>query len=317
MTLRVIPLPASSEHYDLSLAALGYESRSVHAATQHSARTRHFLVYDGQASKIFKKNVEAARALDGSRLAASEPLHLFNGQISQVLGQVSTGQRIAIDISSFDRRRLAIVLDQVLQTSRDFDEMTVDILYSPADYSPPPAHLSSSPLEAAPIGDSFRGHLRKTSLPLTAVFGLGYEPQRAIGAFELLEPSRAWAFWPNSDDERYEKSLRHANRLLLDVFSPQDVLTYPVLSPTETYYRLESLVSGLTPTSRVVLVPMGPKIFAACCILLGLDQSPERPAVWRIGTSGMSEPFDSRPRGEIVGIRLQLGRAFAVERDRR
>lgn len=304
MSLRVIPLESVDRNYELLISALGYETRSVFAATNLDVDSTVFFVYPRQSTNVFRINESVAKSLPGSTLVELRDFASFASEIASILASVSAQSRIALDISSFDRRRLAVALEQTHQFMSRNPSALVDIIYTPAEYTPPPPHLSHSPLEAGPIGESFHGHLRRTSLPLAAVFGLGYEPQRAIGAYELLEPSRSWAFWPDSSDEQYESSLRQANRLLLSTFPAQDILTYPVLQPGEIYYRLESLVSRLAATSRVVLVPMGPKIFAAVCILLGLADSPERPAVWRIGESGPSQPVDVKPRGMIVGLRL-------------
>jgi len=309
MARRVLPLDVRGEdRYDLFVGAIGFESRSVHVAGRISADRKHFFPYPAQRSDVFARNMEIASSFRGSVIEMAETLRGFITQVELLFSSVGTNARVAIDISSFDRRRLAILLQAAHKRGESIGNLNVNLLYTPAEYSAPPAHLKGEPLEAGPVNDSFRGHLRRTSLPLAAVFGLGYEPQRAIGAFELLEPSRAWAFRPESDSADFSASLDEANRLLLSAFSPREVLTYPVLNPGETFYRLESLVSGLSRSHRVVLVPMGPKVFAVCCLLLGLDDAVERPAVWRIGAVGGSSAVDVKPRGDIVGLAVEFER---------
>ncbi len=305
MIRRVLPLAGAEHSYDVLIGAVGYESRSSHIASTVRARQRLYFPYSRQSSAAFMRNLSVLESLKNTTLVKADNLENFATAVDRTLSDIADKSTVGIDISSLDRRRLAILLASLQRRAQELNTLRADLLYAPAAFSPPDPDLSSSPLEAGPVGPAFHGLLRRTSLPLTAIFGLGYEPQRAIGAFELLEPSRAWAFWPDSNDPKYSSALTDANRLLLSVFEPRDVIRYPVLDPGETYYRLESLVSGVSDASRIVLVPMGPKIFAACCILLGLDETDNRPAVWRIGVSGRSSPVDAHARGDVVGLTVQ------------
>lgn len=304
MRFRVAPFDGLLDHYDSLVGAVGYESRCLYVAGNLNSSKSHLFSYGANAGASVRENEMRAERMAGMEVAPIGTIDEFRARVGSLAASVRNSHNVAIDISSFDRRRLAILLESFAVEYGQRPGATLDILYTPAEFSPPSPQLAGRSLEAGPIGDRFQGHLRRTSLPLAAVFGLGYEPQRAIGGFELLEPSRAFAFWPESGDGRFEDSLLAANRLLLSIFATNDVLRYPVLDPSDIYYRLESLVSGLAPEHRVVLVPMGPKIFAACCIVLGLGDGVERPAVWRIGLSGPSLAADARPRGEIVGLRL-------------
>jgi hypothetical protein len=306
LNLHIRPLENLPQDYDLLVGAVGFETRSTYIAEHVSACRRVLFQYAAVAGGATAENVARARSLPETLVRPSDGLEEFEKFVTGVFGSVRDGSRIAVDVSSLDRRRLAILLAVLHLRSKSTSDVTADILYAPARFAPPPAALARSPLQAGPIGTGFQGHLRRTTLPLAAVFGLGYEPHRAIGAFELLEPGSAWAFWPVSSDELYVGELESANRLLVSMFSTSNVIDYPVLDPGETYYRLESLVAGLREQNRVVLVPMGPKIFATCCILLGLGSDKSRPAVWRVGVSDETPQADSVASGEIVGLQWRL-----------
>jgi hypothetical protein len=184
---------------------------------------------------------------------------------------------------------------------RQRHDLSVTFVYSPAEFAPPPAVPSQS-LQAGPVTDEFKGRLRRSSLPIGAIIGLGYEPQRALGAFELLEPSSAWAFRPVSHNPQFNSTVEQANSQLLALLGAGSVFPYAVRSGAELIHSLESFVFVIAPDNRVVLIPMGPKIFALACLLVALDRSPERPAVWRVGEDRYVDPPNVSEDGSVVAV---------------
>jgi hypothetical protein len=302
MGLRVGPLPAVSSDADLLFGAYGYESRSLHAVSTLKAKRRVLFAYDVKVHSEAHVRFTQGRAASKVEILQAETTEQFQNRLRWVLEALPKNPRIVLDISSFDRRRLGHCLVMLQSFLSTLETIELEVVYSPASFSSPEKAMLSPSIEAAPVSDSFRGRVRRSNLPLAAVFGLGYEPHRAIGGFELLEPASAWAFMPGSGDVRYDTALADANRLFLGAFGSDEVLPYSVLDPADAYLRVESLVSTISRDARVVLVPMGPKIFSAICLLIGLGNSPTRPAVWRIGSSQPPVPKDVTALGPVVGL---------------
>src|SRR6185369_5500856 len=117
-------------------------------------------------------------------------------------------------------------------------------------------------------------------LPPAVVIGLGYEQDKAIGIIEYIEPTMVWAFRPRGGDPRFETAVDEANSTFWDIVSPDRVIDYSVEGSLECLTLLESLISGSLSTVRPILIPFGPKIFAACCLLVASMHYP-KVSVWR------------------------------------
>lgn len=297
---------SAGRSYDLFLCALGFEDRSTFILRSGiDAERRAAFPFNSMRVGAFRNNLQVARAV-GAEVHESESDDRFRALMANLLASATRAHEsatIAVDISSFTRVRLAHIV-KALEVASGSTRIEVDFLYAPARFSPPPTTVEGM-LEAGPVTPEFRGSMRRVSIPLTAVIGLGYEPQRALGAFELLEPADTWAFLPSSDNRRYDESLQTANSSLLDLIPDGQVLTYNVRDAADTYYRLESFVFTMKTHNRLALVPMGPKIFALCCLLIGANHEAARPAVWRIGERAQSV-HESEADGHIVALRATI-----------
>jgi hypothetical protein len=161
-------------------------------------------------------------------------------------------------------------------------EVSVTFIYAPAPYHPP----STKPpfIKAVePIANEFAGWWTDLQYPTTGIMSVGYEYEKAIGAADLLELQDPWIFLPESFDSRYDSAVRDANTNLLDWSGPDRLLSYPVLDPLGTFGMLESMVAGLIGSSRVLILPLGPKIFALSAMLVGAAYAPDV-AVWRVSS---------------------------------
>lgn len=298
----------SSRTYDLALVALGFESRARHLVERGLSASR-IVAFPFDAHKVLAYEANEAIMRDaGVRIlpiAADADVRAACVALVEALGPSET-VRIAVDISSFSRVRLAEIVLGLQQVAGSLaGSLRVDFYYSPGIFAEPPS-LAPSVLSAAPVAVGYHGLLQRSSIPVGAVFGLGYEPQRALGAFELLEPTRAWAFKPRGEDDRYAAAVQSANEQVLKSLGTDFVLEYDVWDAAGTYYALDSFTFSMRDQYRLVLVPMGPKVFALCCLLIGVDASGPKPAVWRVGERVYSSPVDVRPSGSLVGMRCTL-----------
>ena len=295
--------------FDVCFFALGYESRCTHLmALKEASRVAVALPFVTNADAQFEEN----RRLFASAGVSIADLHDesdFASAFTSTLARAFHGRRnrsLAIDISSLTRSRLAAcvsVLHKLAAGSKS--PVHARFYYSPAAFEAPPSQAPSV-LVAEAVAPRFKGRLRRSSIPLGAVIGLGYEPQRALGAFELLEPARAWAFKPISQDVRYSDALNLANEQLIDSVGRNRVFPYPVGDPASTFSAVESFVFSMMDEYRLVLIPMGPKIFALVCLLVALVDSANAPAVWRVGERAYQSPLDAVSDGSLVYLDTQF-----------
>jgi hypothetical protein len=214
----------------------------------------------------------------------------------------STSLRVAVDVSSFSRARLAEIMLALCDVAVQ-RELQVDFVYAPAVYKP--ASESDETITVArPVAYEFAGWPTAPESPLVGVIGLGYEPGRAVGTAEYLDADHLWGFVPTGVDDAFDRSVATANELFW-VDPRTRGARYEVLQPFSTFAKLESLAYGLGATHRVVVVPFGPKIFSVCSMLVGLLH-PSVVSVWRVSAGVPDAPVDQEPAGLMTSLRVRL-----------
>lgn len=291
------------EDWDVLVGAVGYEHRSRHVPLSwaEGGRIRLASAFDTHKELSYADNWAALadRGFDIEEHAEGEIRYWLYKRLLDVEVRPDTPLRLAIDVSSFSRSRLAelVLAAADIATTRD---VAIDFGYAPATFMPP-AEADTVIEVLGPVAPEFAGWTDEPETPTTCIIGLGYEPERAVGALEYLEPVGAWAFTPTGVDDRYDRSLEKANETVWDA-NPRPVrIAYGVDQPLWTFVQLESLVFGLKRMTRPVLVPFGPKIFAAMCLLAALSHQPET-AVWRVSGGQSEQPVDRRAIGPIHHI---------------
>lgn len=294
--------------YDLFLAALGYESRSTSIARvfRKPARKRAALGFDHNQVLAYEENKRWFESNDYAveiDLRADDFGRVFAGYLASVLATRPTGAappcRIAIDISCFDRRRLACLVDLLRNCGQE--DVAVDFLYSIAAFVPPHPVLGRNEV-AGPVHRRFAGRFLDPGRPLALVAGLGYEIGKVVGAAEYVQASRIIALIPQSPIGQYEDEVVQANKVLLADLPSSDVLRYQLADPRRTVATLDAIVRGLSQSHNVVLLPGGPKMFALCCLLAQTLQP--HASVWRVSSGSSISARDIPSSGSVVGVRL-------------
>jgi hypothetical protein len=294
--------PTVAEAYQLFLTAVGYEQRSRFIAETKNIDASVRVALGFPDEQVFSYRENAA----WFEQAGYEVKHLtdeqFGTEVSKRLNDLEDDQkksaRICVDISSLNRRRMAMIVDELRLHTLGRD-IKVDFMYALAKFSPPPDAAGGN-THVGPILPSFAGWWTEPELPTAAIVGLGYEQYKALGAVEHIEPAEIWAFMPHSDIKEYIEAQRAANQTLLDSLKPECQVPYRVDNAFDTFVLLESLVFGISKTANVVLLPFGPKIFALICLLVAALHPSV--GVWRVSAKGIEKPNDRVGAGQIVGL---------------
>jgi hypothetical protein len=283
--------------FDLFVFAVGYEERSRFLAQKFRNRAKLTVgyVFEGGHILSFQSNLSFLKDVGGVEVRAGRAI----GEALLVERDLQTmkGTRVAIDVSSLNRGAMAELLSELLDSPYFFG-CEITVLYAVAAFSPPP-NVEMDFLDFGPL-DGYGGWTTSPENPAALLVGLGYETDHAIGAFEYLDPSVTFAFFPLGPDERFVAQVEKANATFLELIPTDRVVRYPVLSPYQTFWQMRSLLLALNGTARTVVVPMGPKIFCSLCLvcqkLFGDEIS-----VWRASGHSLENARDAVASGEFAG----------------
>lgn len=309
---RLDPEEVSQGQYAAFLATVGYEQRARHACQQlePQAAMKAAPAFAERHTCDFDENLRWFRGAGYDvRVVKDDKAESWaQGWLAGVAKDAKNHIRIGVDVSSMSRLRLASIVAAIMWLDNTM-RVTVDFVYSLARWSAP----SEEPepiVSAGPVLPFFAGWSTEPDSTVVAVVGLGYEPDKAVGAYEFLEATRLWAFLPTSGDPQYTRDVNRANESLLRRVPATARITYDVNQPLTCFGTLESVVSGAVEYGRPVLLPFGPKIFALSCLLVGCVHR-DIP-VWRISSGQYGLALDRVASGEIVGLRAVFEPAEAA-----
>lgn len=292
--------------YDLMFVTCGYEERASHILTRYSGTAGRLVVLDYACPGIH--SYDNNRAL--LEQCASSWIDLRSHDVAtQITTNVMDGltgiegdaaARVLVDVSSCSRSVLANLLLALAEPRGR--RVVLTCAYAISDFYDPPAGELPSSISEPVIGD-LSGWSHDLSKPPCAIIGLGFEPGRALGSIDYLEVPEVRLFLPQGPDQRFETAVLAANKLLTDeVGSP---LRYSILDPEDAFQKLTSLVYGLLPRFRPIIIPLGPKIFAALSMLVALRLFPQV-CIWRTSAGSGEEVADRKPSGIVVGFEYAI-----------
>jgi hypothetical protein len=295
---------------DVFISVIGYETRSLFAATQFSsyASTKIALKFKERQVGSFSANLKwyedkQFEVVDYVPLTFVQQLENLLMEAYRKNGADQTPLNLLIDISSMSRRMIAQIVHGLF-ISKAAQSINVNFVYAPSIYVPPDSEEIPVTI-SEPVIPEFSGWSTRPDLPASAILGLGYECGQALGTLEYLEPAAAWIFLPKGNDISFDKEVIRTNDGLLDVIEKSSIVPYMVSNPFECFCKMESLTFNLKQKSRPILIPFGPKIFALVSMLVGLIHGPGI-TVWRVSGEQTGEPTDRTPDGTIIGLYAQF-----------
>lgn len=269
------------------IASCGYEQRSIHFSRVEdigSFDQIYIVDYLSEGILSYDKNkVELLATLPDDRTRWVRFDYL--SELLLMLGSPDNPRMsVELDCSSMDRSALAKILSKVKASNESYARL--NILYFPQTFSTPTLSLEAVS-RFGPISRQFSGSSRSSSERMCLIMGVGYEFGKAIGAQDYLEPDELYAFHPIGTDPRFQQAILKANSGFDFVGDPERVVAYPLHDPAALLDNLLALIDFKRSTHRVMLLPMGPKIFAALCLVIALRFHPDI-RVWRFSTEDPS-----------------------------
>ncbi len=297
--------------YDLMICALGFERRASAIAGVARAQKGIVFGFDHNKNCSYDRNFRFFQSIGFSlfsNLTNSEFSASFRSTFEDAVNSIFQTDRlrslrICIDVSSFDRFRLAEMVSTISSLAMGSlreSSIDIDFAYSIAKFSPPRPVLGRNEF-AGPVHRGFAGRFSDPGRPLALIAGLGYEMGKVMGAAEYLQASRVVTFFPDSPIVQFEPEVLKANSSLLGSLRPEDRINYPVSDPFRTIAILDAAVRGLDDEYNIVILPGGPKIFAVACLVL--QRRYREISVWRVSSGRSINAHDVEASGHIVGFR--------------
>ena len=304
-----LPDDWQSNRRNLVLASVGYEQRARFVCETHILDA--FLkVAAGFANQRVLEYAANIGWFDSNGFEVQEVSdEKFRIWIETLLSRVSTTAsaepaspiRILVDISCMSRKRMAHTI-AALRDCPGSSQFLVDFVYALAAYTPPGEQVLPNTY-VGPITSDFAGWWNEPDRTLSAIVGLGYEQDKALGAVEYLQAQDVWLFQPVSEEPRYTSALAKANGTLLGSTDSRHLFIYRLHDPLESYSKLRSLVLGLLTKHNVVFLPFGPKLFVLYSLLIAADD-PDI-AVWRVSATS-EKPANAMAFGTCYGLRVSF-----------
>lgn len=211
---------------------------------------------------------EIKRQLPGADMVLAQS---FASALSAYLNTAGSTVRIFMDVSCMTRKDMAVAFDEIFSRERAATELvTIALGYAISEFIPPDAAGSHNE-DIKPISPRFAGWPGDPYAPTSIVVGLGYEAAKAEGANEYFDAQETWVFFPNSPISEFDEEVLKNNRQMVDRADRESRLVYyPVERSLEAFFRLNSLVQDLADRSNLLILPFGPKIFAALSLLVAV-----------------------------------------------
>jgi hypothetical protein len=304
---------AAETPYASALASLGFEQRCREIPEALDV-TGVAVPFDDRHDLDFKANLAFFTAAGWQMPKLGED-EFFDWVATWLAALTEDGAtpRIAVDVSSMSRRRIADVVEAIFSLPPEA-ELDVDFLYTPADFETPRPELEPPIFKVAPVSDYFAGWWNALEKPLFVIVGLGYELQMAAGALDLLEPQETQVFVPRGNDPDYLEAVTVANRGLEDWcgIEAKEVF-YEVADPFACFRQLEAKVGRIEKTRRVAMLPLGPKIFALL-VTLTAALHPMTSQVIRVTAGDHQKALPRKSDGSLFGITLSIKRPPSEDR---
>ena len=292
--------------FDLFIGCVGYEHRSIAALrkTTESNFNGTSILFDYDSGELFSY-LDNRRDPSVAAATLSDDFQDFMRLIQELIAR-NDRATILFDVTSFDREKIAIILQTFFRNQHKIEEVT--LCYFPQKFVEPSYSLdivrSFGPVIPAFIGEN---SFSRDSLAL--IIGAGYEYGRAIGAIDLLEPDRVYCMTPMGTDPRFEVAILKNNLGFSFLENDELLKPYDLLRPESLFYEIRRIVEFELQERNVLILPLGPKIFATAATLVALILHPSV-MVWRHSTVSKDAPNSTSDAHES-GADIRLAFRFS------
>lgn len=302
--IAIINSDQKSAKVDAFIGCVGYEQRSVNLLREVvNSTVIETFIFDYQSKNLFsyEENIKYVRG------KSENVFNDFNVFISKLDDFITRAQKpnLMLDVTSFDRVKIASILSAIFKRSAELGR--ISICYCPSKFNEP--KLAFDVVNAfGPVIPEFLGNNVYGREGLALIVGAGFEFGRIVGAIDTLEPDRVLCFTPYGLDKRFETSMMVANLNFDFVGNADALIPYNILDTSSLYYTLRRIIEHENTRHNVMVLPLGPKIFATISMLIAMILHPNI-MVWRHSTANTSRPdsiSDATSCGEVIKFEFEF-----------
>nr|WP_254803936.1 hypothetical protein [Methylobacterium sp.]USU34560.1 hypothetical protein NG677_23525 [Methylobacterium sp.] len=289
---------------DSLIFSVGFESRSRYIFEQCDLDPNSVLALSYESGRIlaFDENLELARSSKirfvGERFVDIEK------ETTALIADVRKRHgvlRVGVDVSAMNRSVMAAFLSCLYQHMKPGDRITT--LYTPARFRQPDIPLLPL-VSVGPAHPCVSGSIVEPGKSRNLIMGLGYEYGISLSIIDRHEPDLAFIFKPIGFDEQYIVEVRDANFNFDFGDRNYEVIDYRLSDPARLFDDLSSLINGSLSVADTVIVPLGPKLFSAISIIVGMIFAPNVP-VLRYSMKPANSVVDVESDGIVSGCEFE------------
>ncbi|EJC6797912.1 hypothetical protein RGL59_004837 [Vibrio parahaemolyticus] len=290
--------------YDLAILGLGYEDRasSTFDALGSSLTTVLAIGYEEHTDKFNYQALKEKYQSSNIEVIEGNDQKVVSHCLKWVSCRIDDAKpmRVLIDITVMSRSRLSAILYHVIDLLPKGSKLTVT--YQLSDFVEAPEGLS--PIKkVGEIIPELSGDIGDLTLPTSVIVGLGYEKGKALGLVTLIDAEYQYLCIPKGLDKRFDECVELNNDPLINATPLNNKIYYNVELPYNTYLDLRDLLISVSSFSNPMLVPLGPKILAAICLVLGKEFG-DLP-VWRVSSEHSEIPVNRKASGKKIDFIIE------------
>lgn len=294
-----------SDDFDLAIFGIGFESRSIDSVPELIKNARKSIAMGYSINtEIFnyQSNLSTFRSY-GATIIEGDDTQCLAAAMPHIQKATRNGPaNILVDISVMSRHKFSSLLYQIMQSLHKGSKLS--ITYSLSEFIQPPD--DATPIRyLGEIIPPLIGSLGDLSMPSSVIFCLGYEPGKASGVVNYLDPDCVYLFIPNSPIPEFKQAVEENNSELIANTPESNIFEYDVCNPYSTYLSLRSLTLSIREFSRPLIIPLGPKIIASLSLILGIELTPELP-IWRVSSELLEKPVDRKASGYKIQYTVEI-----------
>ena len=298
----LVPIAIPESQGDLLLGCIGYEDRSTFLLRTTPERSSSiffdYKALDSQGKGIcaYDNNIKVAQGL---RVTLESDFEIYLRLLeSEVLRLEPVS--VDFDVTSLDRGKIGRIILKLFALRKHISSVT--FIYAPRIFRPFDMYKFDVVQSFGPALPAFFGTADGLNKPLTLILGAGYEYGKAVGAIDTLEPDHIFCFRPTGTDPLFDLHIDLANVDFSFIENKENIFPYDLNDAYRLYHSLRTLVSYEIVDQNVLLLPLGPKLFAAISMLIATDFHPDV-MVWRHSTASTNLPEtidDAETTGKLV-----------------
>ncbi|NJK96120.1 MAG: hypothetical protein HC905_15490 [Bacteroidales bacterium] len=292
------------QHFDLYIAANGYETRCIFLSQRiNMSRINRkvalsFLEKKNEISRGFNDTVFHGLGFEFvniSMASTSEIRQVLDLSVNQL---VADEMNILVDYSGMPKLWYEEIINYFIEKETGARKINIWFSYTPSEYSQAIKNVKNKYFRTT-------AKVNISPKPKALVIGLGYEKGRAEELAQKLKAEVTYSFYSDpAIDPRFVKELIENNKDILKTSGIGRVITYPIHDLNFINSSLTQLCVDLRLKYQIVLAPIGPKPFTLMCFLLNA-RYPDI-TIWRFSSEIPLEVYDRKPHGELLIYKVRF-----------